>query len=50
MEIVIGIILIVAAIALAAKIIINRGPILPHVIGPIFLAIIGVILVILSLK
>jgi hypothetical protein len=44
---VIGIVLIIAAGVLAAKIIINRGPILPHIVGPTILAIIGVILLIL---
>ncbi len=43
---VIGVVLIFAAVALAAKIIINRGPILPHIVGPTILAIVGVIFLI----
>ncbi len=47
MQKLIGIALIIAAGVLAAKIIGNRGPILPHIVGPIVLAVIGVILLIL---
>lgn len=42
----IGIVLIAAAGVLAAKIITNRGPILPHIVGPTILAVIGAILLI----
>ncbi len=41
-----GIVLIVAAVALAAKIFTAGGPIVPHIVGPIALALLGVILLI----
>ncbi len=44
---VIGIVLIIAAGVLAAKIIAGRGPLLPHIVGPTVLAVTGVILLIL---
>ncbi len=46
----IGTILVIAASALAFKILTGDGPILPHIVGPITLAVIGVILLTLKKK
>jgi len=46
----IGTILVIAAGALAFKILTGGGPILPHIVGPITLVVIGAILLTLKKK